>query len=171
MDVAVVVVVVADRDDAGTVVEVEVEVEVAIEVEDVEVVVAAIVTVIDDGAPDEMFVCVAEPAYDTANEVASAMELVPDEPAAIVDVAEIVHTVNDVCVTEIEEMLVKSKSLPSVVETVPQSICPDVAVSVNVNDVDDDVADDRAKTTVGAASAVGVATALPDALSFDTNAS
>jgi len=60
--------------------------------------------------------------YETANEVASASELVPDEPAAIVDVAEIVHTVDDVCDTEIEEMLVKSKSLPSVVDTVPQSI-------------------------------------------------
>ena len=60
--------------------------------------------------------------YDTANEDASARELVPDEPGAIVDVAEIVHTVDDVCVTEIDEIFVKSKSLPSVEETVPQSI-------------------------------------------------
>ena len=60
--------------------------------------------------------------YDTANEDASARELVPDEPGAIVDVAEIVHTVDDVCVTEIDEIFVKSKSLPSVVEMVPQSI-------------------------------------------------
>ena len=49
-------------------------------------------------------------------------ELVPDEPAAIVDVAEIVHTVDDVCDTEIDEMFVKSKSTPSVVDTVAQSI-------------------------------------------------
>ncbi len=110
------VVVVADLLDAGDVV-VVVEV-----VEVVEVVGAAIVTVIEDGEPDEIFTCVAEPVYDTANDEASARELVPDEPAAIVDVAEIVHTVDDVCTTEIVEILVKSKSTPSVVETVPQSI-------------------------------------------------
>jgi hypothetical protein len=122
------VVVVADLLDAGDVVVVvevvvvelvDVEVEV---VELVEVVGAAIVTVIDDGDPDEMFACVAEPVYDTANDEASASELVPEEPAVIVDVAEIVHTVDDVCATEIDEILVKSKSTPSVVETVPQSI-------------------------------------------------
>ena len=109
VDIAVVVVVVADRDEAGAVV-------------DVEVLAAAIVTVIDAGEPDEMFDWVAEPVYETANEVASASELVPEDPAAIVDVAEIVHTVDDVCTTEIDEMLVKSKSVPSVVDTVPQSI-------------------------------------------------
>ncbi len=61
------VVVVADLLDAGDVVVVvvvvvvelvDVEVEV---VELVEVVGAAIVTVIDDGEPDEMFACVADP--------------------------------------------------------------------------------------------------------------
>ena len=60
--------------------------------------------------------------YETANEVASASELEPDDPAAIDDVAAIVHNVEDVCDTEIDEMFVKSKSTPSVVETVPQSI-------------------------------------------------
>ena len=56
---------------------------------------AEIVTVIDDGAPEEIFAWFAEPVYDTENDDASASELVPDEPAAIVDVAEIVHTVDD----------------------------------------------------------------------------
>jgi hypothetical protein len=113
------VVVVPDLLDAGDVVAVEL-VDVVVELVDVDG--AAMVTVIEDGDPDEIFACVAEPVYDTANDEASARELVPDEPAAIDDVAEIVHTVDDVCATEIDEIFVKSKSTPSVVETVPQSI-------------------------------------------------
>jgi hypothetical protein len=62
-----------------------------------------------------------------------------------------VHTVDEVCETEIDEMFVNVKSVPLVVDTEEQSIWPDVAVNVNVNDEVDEFEADAASTTVGAA--------------------
>ena len=61
------------------------------------------------------------------------------------------HTVDEVCETEIDEMFVKLKSTPLEEDTVEQSICPEVAVNVNVNDEVDEFEADAASTTVGAA--------------------
>ena len=106
-------------------------------VEDGEVVVVVVVaagidTATDAGDPDKMFVWLADPEYDTENDEASASELVPVAPSAeIVDTAEIVQTVDDVWLTVMDTMFVRSKSTPSTAETVAQSIWPDVAVSRN----------------------------------------
>ena len=93
---------------------------------------AGIETATDAGDPDEMLVWFADPEYDTENDEASASELVPVAPSAeMVDTAEIVQTIDDVWTIVIVTMFVRSKSTPSVVETVKQSIWPDVAVSRN----------------------------------------
>jgi hypothetical protein len=96
------------------------------------VVAAGIAIATEAGDPDEMFAWTAEPVYETAKVDASARELDPDAPSAeIVETAEIVHTVDDVCTTVIDAMLVRLKSTPSTVESVPQSTWPEVAVRRN----------------------------------------
>ena len=85
--------------------------------------VAAIVTVIEDGDPDEMLVCGKEPVPDTEKLDARVNVLTPDEPGdEIVEVAFTRHTLEEIFATDIEEMLVRSKSTPDVVEIVAQLI-------------------------------------------------
>ena len=154
------VVVVADAPDEGAFVVVvtdAIDVVVAATV----VVVAAVVVVVDAagietatdaGDPDEMLVWFADPEYETENVAASARELVPVAPSEeMVDTAEIVQTVGEVCAIVIDTMLVRSKSTPSTAETVVQSTCPEVAVSRNWMFRVGDVADTLLRTTVGAA--------------------
>ncbi len=123
-DPPAVVVVVADAPDEGVfVVVVACAIVVVVDATVVVVAAAGIDTATDAGDPEEMLVWFADPEYDTENDEASASELVPVAPSAeMVDTAEIVQTVDDVWAIVIDTMLVRSKSTPSVAETVEQSI-------------------------------------------------
>jgi hypothetical protein len=164
---AAVVVVVRIGVDVATVV-VAAMVVVVVEVVDVDVVVVVEVVDVVVGAgpppppPDEAIVTAIDcdvgvrvvaafPAVSvTENDVARcSSEFTVPPPLVAVDVAVIVHTVADVCATEIAEMFTKSKSVPSVAEIVEHVIASS-PVTVNVIDADVAVAADRANVSVGA---------------------
>jgi hypothetical protein len=163
---AVVVVVVRIVVDVATVVVAAMDVVVVeVVVVDVVVVVEVVDVVVGAGPPpppDEAIVTAIDcdvgvrvvaalPAVSvTENDVARcSSEFTVPPPLVAVDVAVIVHTVADVCATEIAEMFTKSKSVPSVVEIVEQVIASS-PVTVNVIDAEVAVAADRANVSVGA---------------------
>ena len=100
---------------------------------------------------------------ETENEPAPAvakLEVTAPPPSVAVDVAVIVQTVGDVCtIPVIEEMLVKSKSVPFTVERVEQAIAS-LPVSVKVIVPDALFAAEAARVTVGAVVSIVTLTAV-----------
>ena len=128
------------------------------------VVVTGTVTVIDCGEPVRV-VC-ALPAVSVIENDAAAVkvEVTAPPPAVAVDVAVIVHTVDEVCaIPVIDEMPVKVKSVPDVVDKVEQSIAS-LPVTVKVIVAEDEVAADLAKVTVGAVVSITIALLAPSEL-------
>ena len=108
---------------------------------------SAMVTTTDAGEPEEMDVAALPYSSSTENPDDARRELVPDDPGATDDVAEMVHLVGVVWVTESTwSTAVRTKSADV---TVLQSTAS-FPVSVNDRFCEDDVADTAASTSTGA---------------------
>ena len=92
------------------------------------------------------------------------VEVTAPPPAVAVDVAVIVHTVDEVCaMLVIPEMPVKVKSVPDTVDKVEQ-VMSSLPVTVKVIVAEDEVAADLAKVTVGAVVSITIALLAPSEL-------
>jgi hypothetical protein len=108
---------------------------------------SAMVTTTDAGEPDEMDVAALPYSSSTENPDDARRELVPEDPGATDDVAEMVHLVGVVWVTESTwSTAVRTKSADV---TVLQSTAS-FPVSVNDRFCEDDAADTAASTSTGA---------------------
>jgi hypothetical protein len=108
---------------------------------------SAMVTTTDAGEPDEMDVAALPYSSSTENPDDARRELVPEDPGATDDVAEMVHLVGVVWVTESTwSTAVRTKSADV---TVLQSMAS-FPVSVNDRFCEDDAADTAASTSTGA---------------------
>ncbi|MEY2711049.1 MAG: hypothetical protein RL487_832, partial [Actinomycetota bacterium] len=108
---------------------------------------SAMVTTTDAGEPEEMDVAALPYSSSTENPDDARRELVPEDPGATDDVAEMVHLVGVVWVTESTwSTAVRTKSADV---TVLQSTAS-FPVSVNDRFCEDDVADTAASTSTGA---------------------
>ena len=92
------------------------------------------------------------------------VEVTATPSAAAEDVAVIVHTVDEVCTMPVsDEMFVKVKSVPDVVDKVEQVIAS-LPVTVKVIVAEVEVAAEAAKVTVGAVVSITIALLAPSEL-------